>query len=123
MKALSIRQPWAWLIVYGGKDVENRTWKTNYRGPVLIHASKTLDVYVYNDEFLKHTAFNDVVAAELRIGGIIGIADLVDCVTESDSEWFTGPYGFVLENVKSLPFKAMRGRLGLFAVEWQEVTE
>ncbi|WP_245839042.1 ASCH domain-containing protein [Yersinia kristensenii] len=39
MKALSIRQPWAWLIVNGYKDIENRTWNTKCRGPVLIHAS------------------------------------------------------------------------------------
>ena len=43
MKALSIRQPWAWLIVHGYKDVENQSWSTDYRGPVLVHAGKTLD--------------------------------------------------------------------------------
>ena len=41
MRTLSIRQPWAWLIVHGHKDVENREWATDYRGPLLIHASKT----------------------------------------------------------------------------------
>jgi len=41
MKALSVRQPWAWLIAHGLKPVENREWETHYRGPVLIHASKT----------------------------------------------------------------------------------
>lgn len=40
MKALSIRQPWAWAIVNAGKRVENRTWETRYRGPILIHAAK-----------------------------------------------------------------------------------
>ena len=43
MKALSIKQPWAWLIVNGYKDIENRTWKTNYRGTFLVHASKGFD--------------------------------------------------------------------------------
>ena len=38
MKAISIKQPWASLIAYGIKDIENRTWRTNYRGRVLIHA-------------------------------------------------------------------------------------
>jgi hypothetical protein len=42
MKALSIRQPWAWLIIHAGKDIENREWRTSFRGPVLIHASKTM---------------------------------------------------------------------------------
>lgn len=40
MKALSIKQPWAHLIVSGVKDVENRSWKTNYRGRIFVHASK-----------------------------------------------------------------------------------
>ena len=43
LKALSIKQPWAWLIVNGWKDVENRSWNTHYRGRVLIHAGKTMD--------------------------------------------------------------------------------
>jgi hypothetical protein len=43
VKALSIRQPWAWLIVTGYKDIENRSWRTNYRGPLLIHAGRAID--------------------------------------------------------------------------------
>jgi ASCH domain len=43
MKIISIRQPWAGLIVSGLKDVENRTWPTRYRGPILIHASQRPD--------------------------------------------------------------------------------
>jgi hypothetical protein len=39
MKALSIRQPWAWLIIAGIKDIENRRWATNHRGPILVHAA------------------------------------------------------------------------------------
>src|SRR6267378_3713180 len=50
MKIISIRQPWASLIVSGVKDVENRTWSTRYRGPVLIHASRTADK-ISDDEF------------------------------------------------------------------------
>lgn len=40
MKALSLRQPWPWFILKGGKDLENRGWTSSYRGPVLIHSSK-----------------------------------------------------------------------------------
>lgn len=43
MKVLTVKQPWAFLIVKGLKDVENRSWFTNYEGPLLIHASKTWD--------------------------------------------------------------------------------
>ena len=38
--ALSVRQPWAWALLFGGKDVENRTWSTRHRGRIWIHASK-----------------------------------------------------------------------------------
>jgi hypothetical protein len=48
MKALSIRQPWAWLIVNGYKDIENRSWATKFRGPVLIHAAKGMTGAEYN---------------------------------------------------------------------------
>ena len=41
MKALSVRQPWAWAIIYALKNIENRGWPINYRGDVLIHAAKT----------------------------------------------------------------------------------
>jgi len=43
LPALSIWQPWAWLIANGYKDIENRTWWTKFRGPFLIHASKRMD--------------------------------------------------------------------------------
>mgnify|MGYP002359850962 FL=1 len=43
MKALSIRQPWAGLIIHGYKDIENRDWPTRYRGPLLVHAPLPLD--------------------------------------------------------------------------------
>lgn len=45
--ALSIRQPWAWLILHAGKDVENRTWASRYRGPLLVHAGKRPDTEAY----------------------------------------------------------------------------
>jgi ASCH domain len=41
MRTLSLRQPWAWLVVNGYKDIENRSWRTNHRGPLVIHASST----------------------------------------------------------------------------------
>ena len=101
MKAISIRQPWAWLIVNGYKDVENRTWSTKHRGPILIHAGKTLDPYfdeIRQDVLAQRVEFPD--AKHIERGGIVGQANLVDCVTESSSEWFNGPYGFVLEDAQ-----------------------
>lgn len=115
MKVLSIRQPWAYCVVQGAKDVENRTWATDYRGPVLIHASKTPAARDALVDFI-HKAMkeSDINPAELERGGIVGMAVLADCVTKSASDWFFGPYGFVLADPRPLPFYPCPGRLGLF---------
>ena len=111
MKALSIIQPWAWLIVSGHKDIENRNWPTRFRGPVLIHAGKKLDV-----ESLNYVHGYPNQPREFERGGIVGIAEIVDCVTGSNSPWWSGPYGFVIRNARPLPFVPMRGALGFFDV-------
>lgn len=119
MKALSIRQPWAWLILYGGKDFENRDWATKFRGPFLIHASKGMTTREYGEvrDFLMDRVKTKLPRPEdLLRGGIVGRADLVDCVTESESPWFFGDYGFKLANIKPLPFRPLRGALGFFDV-------
>ena len=116
MKALSVRQPWAHLIVSGNKDVENRTWRTSYRGSLLILASKTVDrdACAYFAREYRKAGFDWPSA--LPTGGIVGIVNLVNCVTESDSDWFDGPIGWLLEDARELPFTPWRGRLGLFDV-------
>lgn len=116
---LSIRQPWAWLIVNGHKDIENRTWSTNFRGRFLVHAGKTIDAENY-DQALQIAAPLGIVLPptdELPAGGIVGEAVLHDCVTEFVSPWFFGEYGFVLRDQKPLPFVPLRGRLGFFNVD------
>ncbi len=132
MKALSIRQPWAWLILNAGKDIENRTWQTQVRGRVLIHAAKGMTIDEYENGF--DTLLNvkkfyrdrterrerrviDVPSFEqLERGGIVGSIEIVDCVRRSDSPWFDGPYGFVLRDPKPLPFQTVSGKLGFFEV-------
>ena len=114
MKALSIRQPWANLILRAGKDIENRTWPTSFRGRIYVHAGKSVDWDVDHMDTRGHR-FEVKVPEET--GAILGEVDIVDCVTESDSKWFDGPYGFVLENAVAygtpIPYK---GQLGLFDV-------
>ena len=105
MKILSIRQPWAYLIANGHKDIENRTWPTRYRGPFLIHASLALD----RDGCRK----NKLRPEDLDTGGIVGMAEIVDCVTAHPSKSFKGPYGFVLRRPRPLPFVRWTGALGL----------
>ena len=124
-KALSIRQPWAWLIANGYKGLENRSWNTTYRGEFFIHASKgmTRKNYQQCQEFVDlldrdcHMFLPPIVLPDrkdLQFGGIIGAATLTRCVTESDSKWFTGKFGFVLEDARVLPFMPCPGTLGFF---------
>ena len=119
MKTIAIQQPWAWLIINAGKDIENRTWSTSYRGPLLIHASKkpVPDIAQLISE-LAGCGIDMPRTHEYHYGGIIGVVTLIDVVTRSYSGWFDGPYGFVLKHAKSLPFAATRGRLGLFDTPW-----
>ena len=114
MKALSIRQPWAWLIVNGPKDIENRRWYTSFRGPVLIHASTHFDLTSY--QALVDLGERMPPRSSFSLGGIIGCARVIDCVREHPSRWFEGPWGFVLAERKPLDFIGLRGQLGFFEV-------
>lgn len=123
MRALSVRQPWAWLIVHGGKDIENRSWHTKFRGRFLVHAAGGMALAEYQHVYqfcLESGAlqppFDFPAFADLKRGGIIGSVDLVDSVDASDSPWFMGPKGFVLSDPQPLPFRPMKGMLGFFEV-------
>lgn len=115
MKALSIKQPWAWLIVNGYKIHENRTWNTKYRGEILIHAGNKTDV---EGQRWVNENFPQIIIPQFAVGlgkgGIVGKAYLDDVVTESKNKFFFGPYGFVLKDARPLPFVRLRGKLGFF---------
>lgn len=120
MKALSVRQPWAWLIIHAGKDVENRTWYTHYRGPLLIHASKGCT----RAEYESALDFCDLLELpkppplkDLHRGGIVGAVVVEDCVIDSNSPWFVGRYGIIMHNAQPVEFYSCKGQLGLFEVE------
>lgn len=119
MKALAIKQPWAWLIIHGGKDIENRTWLSKYRGRFLVHASQgmTKDEYADAAEFAKHLGVTVPPASELLRGGVIGSVELVDSLAHSDSPWYMGYKALVLRDPVPLPFMPLKGRLGFFEVE------
>ena len=120
MFTLAIRQPWAWLIVEGYKDIENRTWPTDYRGTLLIHASKKPDPDIKGlIADVRKAGYPIPDAERMQYGGIVGICHLHDVVTRHHSGWFTGPYGFVLRGRRRLPFHAQRGHLKLFQTEWR----
>ena len=110
MRALTIRQPWASLIICGEKDVENRTWTTRYRGPLAVHAG-------YRADHDLQPWQQDIVERlnTLPRGAIIGIVDLRDIVSDSSSRWAeTGHYHWVLTNQRPIEPVPMRGRLGLW---------
>lgn len=136
---LSVRQPWAWLLIrpdivgdetraaaYAAgliKDVENRNWSTKVRGSrVLIHASKgmTRVEYDYACMWVLRAVSRDIIIPEYRDlprGGIVGSAILSDCVSRSSSLWFQGDYGFVMQDAQPLPFQPCRGSLGFFRLQ------
>ena len=128
MKALSIKQPWAWLIVNGIKPVENRDWYSNYRGPLLIHAGKTideagLDWLMMNSKRLGFDQVSpnvhDISVRQGMVqerGGIVGRVEMTKCTTSHDSPFFFGPYGFIMEKPEVLPFIPYRGQLKIFEI-------
>jgi ASCH domain len=114
MKILVVRQPWAWLIVHGYKDVENRSWRTHYRGPLLIQSAASQP----SDEALTEARKRRVkLPAQFETGGIVGMVKVVDCVEASRSKWFEGRFGWVLSDARLLPFVSHKGRLGLFEAD------
>ncbi len=118
MKALSIRQPWIWAMLHAGKDVENRSWPTEYRGPIYLHASKVLDIdgkeWIRNQMGIK-------VPGDLPRGGVVARALLVNCVKIYSSPWFFGEFGFVLREIEPVPFIPCKGALGIFEIPEQMV--
>ncbi|RXH05192.1 hypothetical protein [Bradyrhizobium vignae] len=93
------------------KDVENRSWATTYRGPVLIHATQRPDA-IRPDEIERR--FGVRLACEQQLGGVIGITEIVDCVRPHLSRWYApNHFAFVLHNSRPLPFVRWKGALSL----------
>lgn len=120
--ALSVRQPWAWLIVHGHKDIENRSrCIENFLGPVLIHAPAQMTQADYEAALLFVSTFNAHLAeqipdaGELHRGGIVGLATITGHGNfEMKSPWWTGPYSYTLDDARPLPFQPCKGQLGFF---------
>lgn len=121
MRALSIRQPWAWAIIHAGKDIENRTWHHWFRGTLLIHASSscTREEYEHAKRQIESIINRPIPPLkEMFMGGIIGKVLMTGCTTKSDSPWFGGPIGFEFKDATPLPYFRCRGHLGFFNVEY-----
>jgi hypothetical protein len=132
LKALSLIQPWATLVVLGDKQVETRSWKTDYRGRVAVHASKnfpaTARAFAFAGAAARPLARHDLDPHDLPRGAIIGTVEIVDVLpahqVESDlteTELALGNFGpdrfaWILaypRQIEPIPYK---GALGLFEV-------
>jgi hypothetical protein len=138
VKALSLRQPWLWLVLHAGKNIENRKQWKNYRGPIFLHASQTMTKKDYDDcvAFLKsREPYNLGAASELLLpqfddpvflkGGIAGRTKIYDAIRpctkyvpavgECNLPWHMHDQnGFLLRDTVIVPFVPCKGALGLF---------
>jgi hypothetical protein len=111
MRALTVRQPWAWAIIRAGKDIENRSWTNRHAtGTIAIHAGMGLDPLNELPRGVKKPGREDLIH-----GAIIGVVDIAGVVRKGRSKWFSGPFGWVLRNPRPLrkPIRCT-GRLGLW---------
>jgi len=115
LPALAIRQPYAWLVVNGIKDIENRSRRTHYRGQILIHASLSEDL-LFDDGLAKLSSRAGVeFPSSFKTGGIVGVAEILGCERRHASDWKDpSNWGWVLANARPLPFKPCKGALGFF---------
>lgn len=125
MKAITVKQPYAKLIASGIKNIENRTWKTNYRGRILIHAASNSCTWqkVINtlseaakEYFMKH-GLNGAWVRNLEKGAIIGSVEIVDCVRDSSSIWaLPDHWHWVLANpvLFDEPIRNVKGKLSFW---------
>ncbi len=127
--ALSIKQPWAALLVHGLKTIEVRRWPTARRGRILIHAARVPDD---RPEAWRRVPAHVEALAKLQ-GGVIGAAELTECRCYGDlaeflvdqarhyneASWFEPPvlYGFTFTRPEILPFHAYPGWFRFFQVE------
>jgi hypothetical protein len=114
ISALSIRQPWASAILLG-KDVENRSWYSRHRGPLLIHASTNHDIHAWRDPRIVELGLQ---RTDVPLGHLIGVVNVVDCVKVHASRW-ADPDSWKLVLSDPHPLTSIvpyRGQLSLFQV-------
>ncbi len=128
MKAISLWQPWASAMALGFKKIETRSWSTNYRGPLLIHAAKKVIQWptAYIQAIFDSIAFQP---DDLPLGQILCKVDLINCKrilihnrpSERDPEralgdYIPGRYMWITNNLQLFPSFPFRGKQGLFNV-------
>ena len=132
MFAISLKQPWATLLVHGLKTIEVRKWPTGRRGRVLIHAARIPDERTQAWARVP----SELLEAARRVGGIVGAGDVIACLSYrtqeafdldaakhlNDPSWFQAPvlYGFSFANLCALPFRVCPGWMRFFPLDFTE---
>lgn len=126
MKVISIKEPFATLITNGTKKIETRSWKTNYRGELFIHASgkKPAKEFLTND-FVKNIT-KDI---KMNYGNIICKCNLVDCIYMDEKfietikknpreyncgDYKIGRYAWIIDNIEPIYPLPAKGRLNIW---------
>jgi len=131
MKTLSVKQPWAYLICAGIKDIENRPRRTHFRGRILIHASAKAYTYDYPEKFFTPEQYKEIIdktkdcVVHCETSAIIGSVEIIDCVENHPSIWaVVGQFHYVLANpvLFDKPILGVKGQLGLWNYEFPEDT-
>lgn len=125
LTAITLHQPWASLIATGKKQYETRSWGTDYRGPIAIHAGKKL----HDDIVLQHLL--SVKRSDIPLGAIVAIANITDCILMTEEfigqqsqkelrcgDWEVGRYAWKLENVRAIEPISATGKQGLW--KWNQ---
>jgi hypothetical protein len=124
-RAIAIRQPFAWAVIHGGKDVENHNQRAAFQFKpaigerVLIHASEGMTAAEYENAaaFMASIGVRCPQREALQFGGVIGSAFVHDIVAFSDSLWFRkGATALAFSHARPQPFMPVCGRSGLFWV-------
>lgn len=131
MKVLTLIQPWATLVILGEKKIETRSWKTNYRGEIAIHAGKKVDKSVfeepyYKDIFKKYNLTPDNIIRSAIIGtcSIIDVKrteELVGVISERErafGNYCPDRFGWILDDIKPIqPIRNVKGMLGFWSFD------
>ncbi len=135
LQALTVCEPYAWMLIHGPKSIENRKWSTNYRGPLVIHSGlnkswlkeyhrrrfslpRSERCFELEPPLPKDTAYH--------FGCIIGIVDVVDCVKHEKvrgKPFAWGPYCWIMENPRPVKPVYVKGAMGLFNLDPSIVVE
>jgi hypothetical protein len=132
--AISMRQPWCWLCIHGGKDLENRDSSFKFRGEALLHASRNIDTDYYDDavEFVRRELGSELANRiphpdRIQRGGFVGRTTIVDGFgysplaphPKASSPWYMGAHALVLDGTVETPFYPWPGMVSVpFPVPW-----